>query len=417
MDRISVDFDSLPKSIKRRELARLVDEYRNTQNEDARNRLIEVNLRMCWEFVYNYCEKIKCLDMFDELYAESIIALSQAIDDFDDEKCESFLMYAKKCILSHISQEYLKTKEDALGHLSKGKMDCEYVEDIYVDMQDAINEEILSQDFIDGVKKYLNKFTDIEQNVIKMFWGIECDRNYNGKEISGILNISLNKVYSTIKKISGRVESYISREYPLNCKEYLEVREMEKLRCSKKDIFYWYYSNGFNVDEIARMYKTDAKYIKKIILEYRSLYEKEELSELLENKMKKVFKRNSNLEHSMVNIFEQYYGINNYDCATINELIFMHKLSDKNILTSIVDDCKQKLLTRGLLEEDLISLDERRQDYFKISEYVYNSLNGESGCEKKTIEQLSVELEIPVYMLYNRINQYELSKNNSVLLK
>ena len=415
MDRISVDFDSLPKSIKRRELARLVDEYRNTQNEDARNRLIEVNLRMCWEFVYNYCEKIKCLDMFDELYAESIIALSQAIDDFDDEKCESFLLYAKKCILSHISTIYMNHQNDALSHIST-ELNNEALDNMTNESLFLIKEDVLSQDFIDDVKNYLSKFSFKEQKIVKMYLGLDCDRRYSRSEISKSLNVSLSEIYAVTKKVCERLEGFVKRKYLSDCSEYLESREMAKLECSKKDIFYWYYAQCFNISEIAKMYRTEEKYIKKIILEYRKNYEKEEFVDLLENKIKKLFENNYFFERSMKKIFQEYYGVGENDCLTINEIEFVNRLSSRGIVSSIIQDCK-KLFTKGdLLEEDFAILDEKREDYFRLSEYVYNSLYGENDCEQKSLQQLSFELKMPVSDLDKRIKQYKCSKNEILII-
>ncbi|MBE5757674.1 MAG: sigma-70 family RNA polymerase sigma factor [Clostridiales bacterium] len=417
MEKVSVDIISLPSILDKQEELELLSEYKRTKSEIVRNKIIEGNLRTCWKFAYSYCNKYDCFNNFDDIYSECVIALVRAIEYFDESKGDNFAYFASTCMVSHFLKEDKKNSRDALYHVRSGKsiglVDVEECEDI---QDENWNEELMSQDFVDGVKRYLKRFTELEQNIIKMYWGIDYDKRYNKTQICSALKVNWTRMAYTLDKITSCVSADLSRKQPDTCKEYLEKKELSKLFKYRETMFNWYYNGRYSIKDLAEMYNSEEKYIKKLILDYKKECPQELLETVIKQKIERCFSQHKNFHPSkaiMEKIFKLYYGIgvDNSFMATEHEIMFYNNITRRDALRSIIEDCKKELIGYGVFEEDIQLLEENRERYLEICREAY-FVEHHLNEDKKSLRELAKQLGLTTDYLKVCSKQYELSLKN-----
>lgn len=209
-----LEHGSFPKPLSESEEALLIKKYTEDGDMDAKNELIEHNLRLVAHIVKKYAQN---KNDADDLLSIGTIGLIKGIDSFTPGKKTRLSTYAAKCIHNEILMVLRAKKHsvpevslsEAIGSDKEGNevtlmdiipSDSDNVEDNYENRAEI-------KKMYDGIKNVLEPR---ERKIISMRYGL-----YDGKEIP----------QREIAKMLGISRSYVSR---------IEKKAVEKLRSSMK---------------------------------------------------------------------------------------------------------------------------------------------------------------------------------------
>ena len=181
-------------------------------NKEARNKLIEHNLRLVAHIVKKY-ETSK--DNTDDLISIGTIGLIKAIDSFSNQNGAKLTTYAARCIENEILMNFRSDKKTSKNvslnePISYDKDGNEFaiLDMLKTDNPDYI-EEIHTKNNIEHLKKYLTKLTSIEQDIITKRYGLNNTDEYTQKQIANQLGISR----SYVSRIEKRAVTKMLREF------------------------------------------------------------------------------------------------------------------------------------------------------------------------------------------------------------
>jgi len=199
---------AFPTPLSELEEKELVNECING-NTEARNKLIEHNLRLVAHIVKKYYSA--STDQ-DDLLSIGTIGLIKAIDTYKPEKGTKLATYTARCIeneiLMHFRSIKKKASEISLSEPIETDKDGNALElmDI-ISGEDHSIEAIDTQDMYYHLYKALGKLDERERTIIAMRYGLlECRKQQTQREIA---------------KKTGISRSYVSR---------IEKKALEKLR-------------------------------------------------------------------------------------------------------------------------------------------------------------------------------------------
>ncbi|MBR2712751.1 MAG: RNA polymerase sporulation sigma factor SigK [Bacilli bacterium] len=178
---------------------------------DARNKLIEHNLRLVSHIAKKYNSKYDN----DDLISIGIIGLIKGIDSFSKEKGTKLTTYAAKCIENEILMHFRNEKknmnnislDEKIGFDKDGN-EIELIDVIKTPDLDYI-EKINFKDNLNSLLKYINILTDREKTIIFKRYGIFNHNELTQKEIANELNISR----SYVSRIEKRALTKLLREF------------------------------------------------------------------------------------------------------------------------------------------------------------------------------------------------------------
>lgn len=192
---------SFPPPLSAKKEAELIE--RNLKgDEEARNTLIEHNLRLVAHIVKKYyasgCEQ-------DDLISIGTIGLIKAVSSFNSDKGIRLATYAARCIENEILMHFRNLKKSAQDVYISEPIDTDKegnaltLIDIIADETD-VAEEIDTKLKLQKLKVLLSGFlTERELLIIKMRYGLDGSQELTQKEIAKKLNISRSYV-SRIEK-------------------------------------------------------------------------------------------------------------------------------------------------------------------------------------------------------------------------
>ena len=175
----------------------------NQGNKEARNKLIEHNLRLVAHIVKKY--NSAATDN-EDLISIGTIGLIKGINTFDNNKNTKLATYAARCIENEILMHLRSTKklkqemllEESIGSDKEGNeinlMDIISVDDVNVEkeVEQSIN--------IEKLYKKMNKLPSREKKVLKLRYGLNCSKELTQREVASILGISRSYVSRIEKK-------------------------------------------------------------------------------------------------------------------------------------------------------------------------------------------------------------------------
>lgn len=184
-------------------------------DKDARNKLIEHNLRLVAHIVKKY-ENYK-MDT-DDLISIGTIGLIKGIDSFSLEKGVKLNTYAARCAENEILMFIRSNKKninnislnDSLGFDKDGN-EITFGEVLKDDIED-FSENIFRKDNISLLKKYISVLSEREKDIIIMRYGLMNTDELTQKEIAKKLKISR----SYVSRIEKRALIKILREFIRN---------------------------------------------------------------------------------------------------------------------------------------------------------------------------------------------------------
>ena len=183
---------------------------------EARNKLIEHNLRLVAHIVKKYDSK----DSTDDLISIGTIGLIKGIDSFKGSKNTRLTTYAARCIENEILMYFRNNKKrnkdisinESIGYDKEGN-EITILDILKTPDPDYIG-NMDKQNNINNLMKYLNTLTDREKEIIIYRYGLFDNDEITQKEISKKLGISR----SYVSRIEKRALTKILREFLRNKK-------------------------------------------------------------------------------------------------------------------------------------------------------------------------------------------------------
>ncbi len=191
-----------------------IKEYLNGSKE-ARNKLIEHNLRLVAHIVKKYERKNISSD---DLISIGTIGLIKGIDSYNKEKGVKLTTYAAKCAENEILMYFRSNKKynnnlslnDVIGHDKDGG-DITLI-DILEENTESVESNVEYIDDVKHLSKYLNVLNERELKIIKMRYGLLNEKEKTQKEIAKLLHISR----SYVSRIEKRALIKMLREFIKN---------------------------------------------------------------------------------------------------------------------------------------------------------------------------------------------------------
>jgi len=207
-----VSGESLPKALKSSEEKKLVDELLGDGANEAKQKLIEHNLRLVI-YIAKKFENTN-LDM-EDLISIGSIGLIKAVNSFNGDKNIKIATYASRCIENEILM-YLRKVSKLKKEVSLDdpiNMDSEGNELMITDL--VSNEDIMPQSEFERQTEVqilwsvLNKLNKRERQIMVMRFGLNGDDEKTQKEVADDLGISQSYISRLEKKILNRIKKEI----------------------------------------------------------------------------------------------------------------------------------------------------------------------------------------------------------------
>ena len=185
----------------------------NNGDLEARNKLIEHNLRLVAHIVRKYYVTYKNQE---DLISVGTIGLIKAIDSFNSSNGARFATYAAKCIQNEILMLFRSQKK--LGYEISLNDTIDIDKDgnplTYIDIvctEDTIAEDLDKKIMINKALEYIkNKLDDREKQIIIMRYGLGNTKAYTQREVAQKLNISRSYVSRIEKSILEKINKYLT---------------------------------------------------------------------------------------------------------------------------------------------------------------------------------------------------------------
>ncbi|MBQ9200487.1 MAG: RNA polymerase sporulation sigma factor SigK [Lachnospiraceae bacterium] len=178
---------------------------------DARNTLVEYNLRLVAHIVKKYQTPERSTE---DLISIGTIGLIKAINTFDEKKGSRLATYASRCIenelLMRLRQERKEAREVSLYEpIGTDKEGNEIsLMDIIKNDDENVLVDIIQSDNINYISKiYSTVLTEREQIIIAMRYGLYGQKEHTQKETAKKLNISRSYVSRIEKKALLKLRS------------------------------------------------------------------------------------------------------------------------------------------------------------------------------------------------------------------
>ena len=181
-------------------------------NKEARNKLIEHNLRLIAHIVKKYeNENISS----DDLISIGTIGLIKGIDSYKPNKGVKLTTYIAKCAENEILM-YFRSNKKYNNNISLNEVIAHDKDGGDITLNDVLEEKTISidealekKDNIKRLSKYLNVLSQRELNIIKMRYGLFNTEEKTQKEIAKSLHISR----SYVSRIEKRALIKMLREF------------------------------------------------------------------------------------------------------------------------------------------------------------------------------------------------------------
>ena len=204
-----------PEPLSVDEEKKYLDLYLNNKDKDARNKLIEHNLRLVAHVVKKY--ETSRSDT-DDLISIGIIGLIKGIDTYSHKHNTRLATYCARCIDNEILMYFRSDKknnknisiDESIGFDKDGN-EITFIDILKTPKPDFI-EDIHMQNNIKLLSKYMNILTPREKLIIIKRYGLNNSDELTQKQIAKELNISR----SYVSRIEKRALTKLLREFIRN---------------------------------------------------------------------------------------------------------------------------------------------------------------------------------------------------------
>lgn len=203
-----------PEPLSKEDEEKYINEMLNG-NKDARNKLIEHNLRLVAHIVKKYEHTNNDAD---DIISIGVIGLIKGIDSFSYKHGTRITTYCARCIENEILMHFRNDKKnsknvslnDSLGFDKDGN-EITLLEVLKTPTPDFVG-DIHEQDNLKLLAKYFNVLNNREKEIINKRYGLNNEEEKTQKEIADSLNISR----SYVSRIEKRALTKLLREFIKN---------------------------------------------------------------------------------------------------------------------------------------------------------------------------------------------------------
>ncbi len=203
--------DALPEPLSKEEETKYLKEA-SDGNEEAKNKLIEHNLRLVVYLSKKY-ENTK-IDL-EDLVSIGTIGLIKGINTYKMDKNIKLATYASRCIDNEILMYLRKNKkrnadvslEESLSFDSEGNE--LHLEDILGTDPDLVTKELEDNDLKLTLMKEINRLPERDKQIMKLRYGLFGEKEITQKELAEKLNISQSYISRIEKKVIKRIKETI----------------------------------------------------------------------------------------------------------------------------------------------------------------------------------------------------------------
>lgn len=194
-----------------------INKFLNEGDEEARNKLIEHNLRLVAHIVKKF--DVKQSEQ-DDLISIGTIGLIKGVDTFKQSKGNRITTYCAKCIQNEILMYFRSNNKnnknislnESIGFDKEGNEIA--IIDILKSPKPDFIEDIDKKDNIKLLREHLNVLTPREREIINKRYGLNGEKEQTQKTIAKELKISR----SYVSRIEKRALTRILREFIKNNK-------------------------------------------------------------------------------------------------------------------------------------------------------------------------------------------------------
>ena len=187
----------------------------NLGNNNARNKLIEHNLRLVAHIVKKYDHRKEDID---DLISIGTIGLIKGVDSYSSKHKTRLTTYAARCIENEILMYFRSNKknsknisiDESIGFDKEGNVIT--ILDILKTPNPDFAIDIYTKESIKLLKKYFKILTNREKEIIIKRYGLNGDKEITQKEIAKKLGISR----SYVSRIEKRALTKILKEFIKN---------------------------------------------------------------------------------------------------------------------------------------------------------------------------------------------------------
>lgn len=181
-------------------------------NEEAKNKLIEHNLRLVVFLAKKYDNTGYEME---DLISIGTIGLIKGISTYKLDKNIKLATYASRCISNEILMFLRKNKkrkkeislEDSLNYDNEGNE--LHLEDVLGTDYDIVSDEYERQVEKNMLTKELNKLGDRDKQIMILRYGLNNGESYTQKEVADILGISQSYISRIEKKVIKNIKEFM----------------------------------------------------------------------------------------------------------------------------------------------------------------------------------------------------------------
>lgn len=205
---------SFPKPLSAKEERECLEKIK-AGDQEAKNKLIEHNLRLVAHIIKRYYSSIKDQE---DLISIGTIGLIKAASTFDYDKGTRFATYASRCIENEILMHFRSLRKSSQDVLISDPIDTDKegnsltLQDIMSDDEnifDRIDLRLKSEQMYRYIEKHLS---ERERKIIIMRYGLFCTKPLTQREVADSLKISRSYVSRIEKKAVDTLRKQFSRE-------------------------------------------------------------------------------------------------------------------------------------------------------------------------------------------------------------
>ena len=210
-----VNSGSFPRPLTAAQERECLEAYHLRNDMEARNTLIEHNLRLVAHIIKKYYSSVRDQD---DLISIGTIGLIKAVGTFDYTKGTRFATYASRCIENEILM-YIRKTANQKTEVSLDEpinMDCDGNELLLSDIL-GTDEDMIMRPLEDDVdicvlRQALRDLPDREREIVLMRFGLEGRRELTQKEVAQKMGISQSYISRLEKRIMLRLKKEFLRQ-------------------------------------------------------------------------------------------------------------------------------------------------------------------------------------------------------------
>ena len=205
--------DKLPPPLSKEEEEKLVYEFQNNNDINAKNKLIEHNLRLV-VFLSKKYENTK-IDL-EDLVSIGTIGLIKGINTYKGDKNIKLATYASRCVDNEILMYLRKNRKRRMDvsldeSLSFDKEGHElHLEDILGTEEDIVTKNLEENDMRKIMLKEIGKLDKRDKQIMIMRYGLDGSDELTQKEVANILGISQSYISRIEKKVINKISNLIN---------------------------------------------------------------------------------------------------------------------------------------------------------------------------------------------------------------